>query len=124
MHLYILKNESMPNMYKIGISADPVLRAGVLSSSTGVPLPFEVLHTVDCVTERQARRAEAMAHAILDYDRINTGREFFRLSHENIGIQAIVVAAFIAWRPDRSKEQWQDLTDLLTQWPVVPKDEP
>jgi hypothetical protein len=117
MFLYIMKNQGMPGLYKIGFSSDPVLRATGLSSATGVPLPFEIVHFVDCVTERQARRAEDMAHFIIEYSRVSESREFFSLEHENIGVQAIIVAAFCAWRPDRSAGEWQELVAELAKWP-------
>ncbi len=118
MFIYIMRNEGMPGLYKVGISTDPAIRASGLSSVSGVPLPFEVIHLVDCVTERQARRAEAMAHFILEYSRVNSSREFFRLEQENVGVQSIIVAAFCAWRPDRSPEEWLSLTEELALWPV------
>lgn len=40
--IYILTNEAMPGMVKVGLTNDSVeARITHLSSSTGVPLPFE-----------------------------------------------------------------------------------
>lgn len=40
--IYVLKNEAMPGLVKIGLTTDTVKsRISNLSSSTGVPLPFE-----------------------------------------------------------------------------------
>ncbi|WP_449106780.1 GIY-YIG nuclease family protein [Pseudomonas mohnii] len=40
--IYVLKNETMPGLVKIGLTTDTVeSRISNLSSSTGVPLPFE-----------------------------------------------------------------------------------
>lgn len=118
MFIYLLRNKAMPRLYKVGFSAEPAVRAASLSAASGVPVPFEVVHTVDCMTERQARRAEAMAHFMLEYSRVSAGREFFDLDHENIGVHAIVVSAFVAWRPDRSPADWQRLASELTAWPI------
>ncbi|MEB2621395.1 GIY-YIG nuclease family protein [Pseudomonas sp. YuFO8] len=40
--IYVLKNEAMPGLVKIGLTTDTV-ESGIsnLSSSTGVPLPYE-----------------------------------------------------------------------------------
>lgn len=119
MFVYIMKNEGMPGLYKIGFSSDPAIRAAGLSSASGVPYPFQIIHFVDCVTERQARRAEAMAHFILEYSRVADNREFFRLEHENYGVRAIIVAAFWAWRPDRSDAELAALLEELQNWPVL-----
>lgn len=117
MFVYIMKNEGMPGLYKVGFSAEPSIRAAGLSAASGVPFPFEVLHYVDCATERQARRAEALAHFMLEYSRVSPGREFFQLHHENVGVQTIIVAAFCAWRPDRQPGEWAQLVAELSKYP-------
>lgn len=118
MFVYIMKNDGMPGLYKIGFSSDPGLRAASLSSASGVPFPFKVIHYIDCITERQARRAEASVHFILEYSRVNDSREFFALEHENIGVQALIVGAFAAWRPEHTSEHWQELLSELAKWPI------
>lgn len=118
MFVYIMKNESMPGLYKIGYSAAPKVRAAGLSAASGVPTPFEVIHHIDCMTERQARRAEASVHFILEYSRVTTNREFFALAHENIGVRALIVGAFVAWVPDYTDEEWRELTAKLAEWPL------
>jgi hypothetical protein len=41
--IYVLSNKTMPGIYKIGFTkGDPATRAKQISSSTGVPVPFEV----------------------------------------------------------------------------------
>lgn len=118
MFVYILKNQSMPGLYKIGFSANPVARAATLSAVSAVPTPFEVVHTIDCVTERQARRAEAAVHFILEYDRVSFSREFFSLGHENIGVRALISGAFIAWRADYQDPDWSEHAAELARWPI------
>lgn len=118
MFVYIMKNQSMPGLYKIGFSSDPELRATGLSSASGIPTPFEVIHAIDCMTERQARRAEASAHFILEYSRVTTSREFFALDHQNIGVRALIAGSFIAWKPDYSDAEWLELAGRLAEWPV------
>ena len=63
------------NLYKIGLTRrNPDVRAGELSSSTGVPLPFGVLaswEVGDCAA------VETESHKRLDAMRVNPNREFF-----------------------------------------------
>lgn len=118
MFVYIMKNEAMPGLYKIGFSSDPSIRATGLSSASGIPIPFEVIHSIDCMTERQARRAEAAVHFILEYSRVSSNREFFALEHQNTGVQALIVGAFVAWVPEHTASQWQDLMVELAKWPI------
>ncbi|WP_053087086.1 GIY-YIG nuclease family protein [Enterobacter kobei] len=42
--VYVMENENMPGIYKIGMTTNsPEARAKELSSATGVPSPFSVL---------------------------------------------------------------------------------
>ena len=76
--IYILRNSSYKGtIVKIGRTARIAeARAKELSAGTGVPVEFEVLYeedVFDCV------QAEKIIHKILQNDRINVNREFFRL---------------------------------------------
>ena len=74
--VYIIENESMPNILKIGYSTkDPVLRAKELAG-TGSPHPFRVVF--DLLVE-EPRSIEQAAHAILASKR--EGKEWFRCTH-------------------------------------------
>ncbi len=83
--VYVLTNEAMPGLVKIGITAadDPIDRANQLYS-TGVPLPFDV--------EFAARVGDASAveralHNAFRHNRVNPRREFFRIDPDQaIGI--------------------------------------
>lgn len=73
-HVYILTNEAMPGLVKIGrTSGDPQVRASQLST-TGVPFPFEVEHAV---FSPNAAELEANCHSVLADCRVNSAREFF-----------------------------------------------
>ncbi|MDF1851945.1 MAG: GIY-YIG nuclease family protein [Verrucomicrobiales bacterium] len=77
-YIYILQNPSLDETHlKIGrTTRDPDERAAEISSSTGVPTPFEVAwwsESVDC------HRAESILHHHLTPYRTNTAREFFEL---------------------------------------------
>lgn len=74
--VYIIENEAMPNILKIGFSTkDPTLRAKELAG-TGSPHPFRVVF--DVLVE-EPRTVEQAAHAMLASQR--EGKEWFRCSH-------------------------------------------
>lgn len=73
--VYILANEAMPNIYKVGFTEkSPTARAVELSRSTGVPLPFELV----CYGEfEDCQAAEKEIHEEYAHKRVNHSREFF-----------------------------------------------
>ena len=75
--VYILTNEAMPGMVKIGLTTrTPKERAAELSGATGVPLPFVVAWAravSDCAYVEKA------VHRMLDDKRVNGKRESFRV---------------------------------------------
>jgi hypothetical protein len=84
--VYVLTNEAMPNMVKIGrTSGDGVeRRVAELSRATGVPLPFRVA-VARAVHDAQV--VERALHVAFGPDRINPSREFFSIAPE----RAIVI---------------------------------
>lgn len=90
--VYILVNEYMPDVYKVGCTERaPHERAAELSKSTGVPAPFEVLCYIEA---HEFQVLERDLHAWLKNFRISDNREFF---HE--GLQHAV--AWMWWHPNR-----------------------
>lgn len=78
--VYILTNKAMPGLIKIGHTGGSAnARAMSLSSTTGVPLPFDVAWTAEVVSSDAAYRLERAAHKTLFEFRINGAREFFEL---------------------------------------------
>lgn len=75
-YVYILRNDSMPGLVKIGRTARDVRsRVRELSSDSGVPSPFEVAFEVfseDC------ENLEEQMHNELEDFRVNSRREFFK----------------------------------------------
>lgn len=75
--VYVLTNEAMPGLVKIGFTTrTPKERAAELSSSSGVPLPFVVAWAravSDCAY------VETAVHRMLDDRRVNGKRESFRV---------------------------------------------
>lgn len=73
-HVYILRNEAMPGLVKIGMTAREVGKRIHELNTTGVPFDFELVKAVrapDCA------KLEAAVHARLADCRVNNGREFF-----------------------------------------------
>lgn len=80
--VYVLTNEAMPGIVKIGMTADSVeSRISSLNSHSGVPLPFECYFAaeVDSCT-----RVEKVLHQLFSEHRINPKREFFRIEPEKV----------------------------------------
>jgi hypothetical protein len=76
--IYILTNKTMPNLVKIGFTADsPDKRAKQISRSTGVPLEFSVAYAFKCFN---AHAFERELHQYLKSHRINNDREFFQIT--------------------------------------------
>ncbi|WP_314721509.1 GIY-YIG nuclease family protein [Rahnella variigena] len=73
--VYILSNDYMPGIYKIGMTTtSPEARCKELSSATGVPAPFKIEATFHC---ESAANSEAEIHSYLSDYRVNESREFF-----------------------------------------------
>ena len=98
--IYVLSNEAMPNLVKIGITTDINERMRQLYS-TGVPLPFtcEFAGVVD-----KARDVEKALHFAFGQNRLHDRREFFEIEPS----QAIVLLRLICEEevnPDAIKQQ-------------------
>ena len=77
--VYILENESMPGILKIGMTTrNPLHRAEELYT-TGVPSPFTVAFAM---YSSDARQSELLVHEDLDEVRCSADREFFRVDLE------------------------------------------
>ncbi len=77
-YVYILVNKSMPGLVKIGqTTKSPEERAKELSSTTGVPTPFEVAYALHSL---QYESLEKRMHTTLAERRTNNNREFFEVS--------------------------------------------
>ena len=80
--VYILTNQSMPGLIKIGrTDRDLQSRVKELNSQTGVPLPFEVHYA--CEVADSAATEKALHNGFAD-ERINPKREFFRKNPERV----------------------------------------
>lgn len=78
--IYILENEWMPDVLKIGYTAgNPEERARSLSNEKGVPSHYEVVYSKE-VADLQAE--ETRAHTALAEYRTSLGREFFKVDKQ------------------------------------------
>jgi hypothetical protein len=80
--VYILVNEAMPGLVKIGYhrGEDLVGRIRGLYTS-GVPLPFELFYACEV---KNAQLVEARLHDAFGDHRLGKGREFFRIAPERV----------------------------------------
>ncbi len=89
--VYVLTNEAMPGLIKIGLTSDSVeARLTNLSAHTGVPLPFECYFAAEV---NDGARIEKTLHQLFSESRINPRREFFRLDPEKV-VLAISIGEF------------------------------
>lgn len=116
--IYVLTNEAMPGLIKIGrTNADSVeSRIASLSSNTGVPLPFECYFAAevkDCVI------LENRLHSLFSDSRINPKREFFKVDPEKV-VLAISIGEFKEMTPgvtEIDKEERQALEKAKARRP-------
>ena len=78
--VYILINESMPDLIKVGITDDLERRMKELDK-TGTPLPFECFYAVE-IDESVAPKIEKKIHEGFDDKRTRQNREFFSATPE------------------------------------------
>ena len=89
--VYVLTNEAMPGIVKIGLTNDTVeSRLSSLNSHSGVPLPFECFFAAEVDS---CSRVERILHQLFSEHRINPKREFFRLDPEKVAL-AISIGPF------------------------------
>ena len=78
--VYILINESMPDLINVGITDDLERRMKELDK-TGTPLPFECFYAVE-IDESLAPKIEKKIHEGFDDKRVRQNREFFSATPE------------------------------------------
>lgn len=98
--VYVLTNEAMPGLVKIGRTADSVqARLTTLTSSTAVPLAFECYFAAEV---DDGIRLEKVLHSLFAEHRINPKREFFRLDPEKV-VLAISIGRFREVTPGKAE---------------------
>ena len=106
---YILINEAMPGLVKVGhTTGDLATRIRTLSSSTGVPLAFELFYACEVPN---ALAAEREIHDAFDDHRVSRRREFFRIAPERVksalawGVIREVMVGDDAFETEEDKEE-------------------
>lgn len=83
-YVYVLKNSTLPEMYKIGgTTKHPEVRAKELSN-TSIPTPYEVCFSLEVA---DWRKSESFIHESLSAYRVANNREFFSCPLEMIELQ-------------------------------------
>lgn len=75
--IYVLTNQAMPGLVKIGFTKNPPHSRARELYDTGVAHPFEVAYQIRC---RDYRAVERAVHEALSHCRVNERREFFACS--------------------------------------------
>ncbi|MGE1612271.1 GIY-YIG nuclease family protein [Pseudomonas monteilii] len=92
--IYVLKNEAMPGLVKIGLTTDSVeARISNLSSTTGVPLPFECHFAAEIPEGSDLTKIEKTLHQLFAEYRVNPKREFFKVEPEKV-VLALSIGSF------------------------------
>jgi hypothetical protein len=89
--VYVLTNEAMPGIVKIGFTEGSIEdRISQLSSWSGVPLYFECYYAAEV---DDMKRVEKLLHQLFSELRVNPKREFFRIDPEKV-VLALSIGKF------------------------------
>ncbi len=89
--VYVLTNEAMPDLIKIGLTTDTVeSRIAQLSAHSGVPFPFECYFAAEV---DNCAKLEKTLHQLFAEVRVNPRREFFKIDPEKV-VLAISIGNF------------------------------
>ncbi|MBI5875408.1 MAG: GIY-YIG nuclease family protein [Deltaproteobacteria bacterium] len=120
--VYILTNEAMPGLVKIGLTTDSVeSRIGQLSTQSGVPLPFECYFAAEV---ENCDKLEKTLHQLFSENRINPKREFFKIDPEKV-VLAISIGEFKEVTPGTAeidKEEQEALEKVKARRPRLKLD--
>ena len=114
--IYILTNESMPNLIKIGLTKRDDLNIRIKELyTTGVPLPFNIYYA--CLVN-DSKRTEDILHKLFKENRINEKREFFQIDPEKV-VVALSLLNPINITPDEkdylTTEEIKDIEKIETK---------
>jgi hypothetical protein len=79
--VYVLTNEAMPGLAKIGHTVDNLVPRMRSLYGTGVPYPFELFYACEV---KDCRFVEKQLHDAFGDHRISKSREFFRIAPERV----------------------------------------
>ena len=121
--VYVLGNDSMPGIYKIGMTEKaPMERMEQLSRATACPTPFWLSMFAQV---ESAGCFEREVHAELAANRVNESREFFRANLRDISIALgqccesevhwTIDGQVASWREDQKSEQGEKFDHFFDQ---------
>lgn len=117
--IYVLVNEAMPGLVKIGLTTDNVeSRISQLSTHSGIPLPFECYFAAEV---KDYAKLEKTLHQLFSEYRINPKREFFKIDPEKV-VLAINIGEFKEITPgavEIDKEEQQALAKAKARRPRI-----
>jgi hypothetical protein len=87
--VYVLTNEAMPGLVKIGCTQGDLATRVRSLFQTGVPLPFEVFYA--CEVE-DCKFVEKQMHDAFGDHRVSKSREFFRIAPERVKAALLIGA--------------------------------
>jgi hypothetical protein len=104
--IYILTNEAMPGLVKIGLTTGESIESRIaqLSGATGIPLPFECYFAAEV---KDCDRLEKTLHQLFSENRINPRREFFKVDPEKV-VLAISIGEFKEVTPGATEIDKED----------------
>jgi hypothetical protein len=107
--VYVLTNEAMPGLVKIGSTMDDLATRVRALFGTGVPLPFEIFYACEV---KDCRFVENQMHDAFGDHRVSKSREFFRIAPERVKA-ALLIGAIREVR--LGDEIFQNLPDTQAQ---------
>ena len=103
--VYVLKNQWMPGLLKIGMTTRSELRSRLDELyTTGVPERFIAVHASK-VRKEDVKKVERALHKAFDPDRVNPKREFFHITDEDRVLAILDVIEI--------EDVTEDATDIL-----------
>ena len=87
--VYLLVNEAMPGLVKIGRTGDDLASRIYGLFTTGVPVPFELFYAAEV---ENSKFVEAQLHEAFGGQRLNKRREFFTLAPERAKAALLLAA--------------------------------
>lgn len=99
--IYVLKNEAMPGLVKIGLTTDSVEARIASLNTTAVPLPFECHFAAEIPETVDLDKLEKTLHQLFSEHRINPKREFFRVEPEKV-VLALSIGGFKEVTPGKA----------------------
>lgn len=112
--IYVLTNECMPNLIKIGQTSRKELKCRMKELySTGVPAPFDCVYAYKVELGR-LDAVEKGLHALFDEYRVPSGREFFYTTPQKVNIAMQSIGNF-QLSDDATVEVQKEIDDVVSE---------